>query len=104
MAPRFPSPSQRALATELEQHGEEFRRKLAGIVHRTQVWRFATGQRRPEDKAKAAMAEASGGRVSRDGWLLDTERKELKRAHLGNGPTVKRRGGVRRRPTGSDGR
>lgn len=100
-ANRYPSPSQRALHNELRgEPGEALRRLLEPLVHRTQLWTYATGRRRPEDKAKAAISEATDGRISVEGWLLDTEQAEIASAFDAADESPVDEEARRRRPSG----
>jgi DNA-binding transcriptional regulator YdaS (Cro superfamily) len=82
MGLRFPSASQRALSDELATHvgRERLLARLAGVVHRTQVWRFATGRRRPDVKAATALDAATDGRVPASGWATAREIASVERA------------------------
>jgi hypothetical protein len=76
------SRSARALAEVLDEGGEEAV-AIKAAIHRTMLWRFAAGKRKPEAETLAKMHQLSGGRVAADGWTdEEDEPAPRKRAQL----------------------
>lgn len=73
-APKFPSRSQRRLAKLLDgPKGKAFRLRLAERgVHRTQLWKYATGQRQPDLTPAMEMHFESRGYIAATGWVVDS--------------------------------
>jgi hypothetical protein len=71
-APKFPSVSQRRLASLLNgAGGTELRKRLADRgVHRTQLWKYATGQRQPEITPATYIHNETDGEVAATGWVV----------------------------------
>ena len=61
------SASSRALQALIEEIGAAAVSK-ASDVHRTQLWRYATGRGKPDADQIAKLHRASSGRVAADGW------------------------------------
>lgn len=75
MTTRTITPSAAALATLLESEPETFR----GIgLHRTVLWNFKTGRRRPDSVSAKLLEDATGGRVPANGWATPAEVQERK--------------------------
>jgi len=70
---RTPSLSSRALHEELKAEGAVARMSEATGIHRTQLWRYATGRRKPNAEQIAKLHRATGGRVAADGWETTSE-------------------------------
>ena len=75
MAPADLPPSAVALADLLEKEPGVF--KATGI-HRTALWKFKTGKRKPDSVSAAILEEVSGGRVPASGWATPAEIEERK--------------------------
>lgn len=56
------------LAKVIEEVGPAELSRQTGI-HRTQLWRYATGKSRPDADQIAKLHKGTGGRVAADGWL-----------------------------------
>lgn len=67
---REESPSSRALGELLEELGYPKVTEDTGI-HRTQLWRYATGRQKPDHAQIAKLHRAYDGRVAADGWETD---------------------------------
>jgi hypothetical protein len=66
-------PSAVALAELLEREPERFR----GIgIHRTMLWNFKTGRRKPDAVNAKLLEDASEGRVPANGWATQAELEE----------------------------
>lgn len=75
---KYPSEAQRELFALLASgEGLALRNKLTGTIHRTALWCYATGKRRPGPAAMAALEVASGGRVRAACWLTSVEHKAI---------------------------
>jgi transcriptional regulator with XRE-family HTH domain len=61
----------RALSRILDEGGEKKERVLALGLHRSQLWRYATGRGKPDADQVAKLAQATDGEVAADGWLDD---------------------------------
>jgi len=59
--------SSRALAAYVKEHGAGFVVEKTQI-HRTQLWRYATGRGKPDAEQVAKLHRVSEGRVAADGW------------------------------------
>lgn len=62
------SVSSRALDVLLEQGGEVAEAIKESKIHRTQLWKYRTGKRKPEADTIAILDRLSGGAVPANGW------------------------------------
>lgn len=63
-------PSALALASLMEREPERFR----GIgIHRTVLWNFKTGRRKPDAVNARLLEEVSNGEVPANGWATEAE-------------------------------
>lgn len=70
MTTRTITPSAAVLAALLESEPETFR----GIgLHRTVLWNFKTGRRRPDSVSAKLLEDVTGGRVPANGWATQAE-------------------------------
>ena len=70
MTTRDLSPSALALAELLDSEPDTFR----GIgLHRTVLWNFRTGRRKPDARSIAILDRITGGRVAANGWCTEAE-------------------------------
>ncbi len=66
--------SSRALAAFVKEHGAGYITDRTQI-HRTQLWRYATGRGKPDAEQVAKLYRATDGAVAADGW--ETVKVEL---------------------------
>jgi hypothetical protein len=72
-----PCPSSRALDELLDTDGPESE-AIRARFHRTMLWRYRTGRRKPDIETAKTLAELSGGRVPMNGWVsADADATEL---------------------------
>lgn len=65
-------PSAIALGKYVDEHGSK---PFEGIVHRTGLWHFKTGSRKPDSKTATEIERVTGGLVPANGWYTDGELK-----------------------------
>ena len=61
----------RALSRILDEGGEKKERVLSLGLHRSQLWRYATGRGKPDADQIARLDQATDGEVAAGGWLDD---------------------------------
>lgn len=75
-----PSASSRSLDTLLDEGGPEAEAikdaVKAGSIHRTALWRYRKGTRKPDADGVALLDRLSGGKVAANGWEDDLSSAE----------------------------
>jgi transcriptional regulator with XRE-family HTH domain len=82
------SRSSRALAAFLEERGVTAIAQLTKI-HRTQLWKYATGKRKPDADQIAKLHRVSDGLVAAEGWESVAASPEDGHGDNGAGPAKK---------------
>jgi hypothetical protein len=85
--PREPigeSASSRALDLVLTEGGE-VADAISSEIHRTMLWRFRNGRRKPDANTAAKLHRLSGGRVDASGWTSDIATRRAQEPRTGTG-------------------
>lgn len=65
------APSADTLGAVLDEQGE-MASAIERSIHRTALWRYRTGRRRPDAETIALLHRLSDGRIAAHGWATDS--------------------------------